>query len=36
VLVNLPLRSLGQVMLGSRLREIGQTDGVVNRRPYVA
>ncbi|HEX3497394.1 MAG TPA: hypothetical protein VHT02_09550 [Methylocella sp.] len=33
---NLPLKSLGQMMPGARLRETGQTAGAANHRPHVA
>jgi hypothetical protein len=36
LLVNLPLKSLDQLTLGARRREIGQTEGAANRRPHVA
>jgi hypothetical protein len=30
------MKSLGQLTLGARLREIGPTEGAANRRPSVA
>lgn len=33
---NLPIKSLDQLTLGARLREIGQIEGVAHRRPDVA
>ena len=36
LLSNLPLKSLDQLTLGARRREIGQTEGAANRRPHVA
>jgi hypothetical protein len=35
-LASLPLKSLGQMTLGARLRETGQTAGAANHRPHVA
>jgi arsenate reductase (thioredoxin) len=33
---NLPIKSLDQLTLGARLREIGQIEGVASRRPEAA
>jgi arsenate reductase len=36
VVINLPLKSLDEVTLGARLREVGQADGADGRPPHVA
>jgi hypothetical protein len=36
LLINLPVKSLDQLTLGARRREIGQTAGAANRRPHGA
>ena len=36
MLSNMPLKSLDQLMLGGRRREIRQADGAANHRPHLA